>query len=159
MITRFKFHGATDLADALAARLADAVRAAKAAAPGEPMPGLVLPVPLSAQRLRERGYNQAWELARRVAKRLGLKASPRALLRVADTSPQVGLNLGERHANLRHAFLVDPLHRAMVAGQRLALVDDVMTTGATVEALARVLKQAGAVHVEAWALARTPAPD
>lgn len=153
LITQFKFHAALDLAQALSMRL----HAACERAPS-PRPELVLPVPLSAQRLRERGYNQAWELARRVAKRLGVNADAHLLLRVKDTPHQLALPPDQRSANVYGAFAVEPLRRAELSGHSIAVVDDVMTTGATFAEIARVLKQAGASRVEAWALARTPRP-
>jgi ComF family protein len=153
VLTRFKFHAALDLADALAERLLDA-----AARSGAPAPGLLLPAPLSAERLRERGYNQAWELARRLARRLRTPASPDLLLRVRHTPQQMGLPLDERAANVRDAFAIEPRRRHELQGREVTLVDDVLTTGATAEEMTRVLRAAGAVRVQVWALARTPAP-
>lgn len=153
LLGRFKFHAALDLADALADRLLDATTRA-----GQPDPGLLLPAPLSAERLRERGYNQAWELTRRLATRLRAPADPRLLLRVRHAPAQMGLPHDERAANVRHAFAVEPRRRAELQGRTVTIVDDVMTTGATVGEIARVLRAAGAARVQVWALARTPAP-
>jgi ComF family protein len=153
LITQFKFHAALDLAQAFSTRLHAAWLHAHT-----PAPDLLLPVPLSTQRLRERGYNQAWELARRVASLGSMKADARLLLRVKDTPHQLALPPDQRAANVRAAFVVEPLRRAELSGRSVAVIDDVMTTGATFGEIARVLKQAGASRVEAWALARTPRP-
>jgi ComF family protein len=106
---------------------------------------LVVPVPLHPRRQRQRGFNQAWLLARRAARRLGLPAEGDWLRRIRFTPPQVGLVRAEREANVRGAFSLAP--RANFAGRRVILVDDVLTTGATVDACARVLKKAGAEAV------------
>ena len=116
----------------------------------------VLPVPLSRERLRERGYNQSWELARRLARALALPARADALFRVRDTGHQLALHRDERARNLRGAFVVTPRHAAWVRGARIALVDDVLTTGATAHAAARTLLAAGARDVQVWVVARTP---
>jgi ComF family protein len=153
LIGRFKFHAALDLGDALA----DQMMAALARA-GQPDPGLLLPAPLSAERLRERGYNQAWELTRRLARRLNASADATLLLRVRHAPAQMGLPLSDRAANVQHAFAVEPRRRGELQGRTVTIVDDVMTTGATVGEISRVLRAAGAARVQVWALARTPAP-
>jgi ComF family protein len=151
LVTQFKFHGALDLAPALASLL-QAVQQRS----GAPLPQIVLPVPLSPQRLRERGFNQAWELTRRVAGELKVAADAQLLLRVKDSAHQLALPPEQRAANVRGVFAVEPLRRSELNGLRVAVIDDVMTTGATLGEIAKLLKQAGASHVEAWALARTP---
>jgi ComF family protein len=153
LIGRFKFHAALDLGASLAQLLAEAWRAS-----GRPRPDWLLPVPLSPQRLRERGYNQAWEIARRLAQMLAIRAEPRLLLRLKDTPHQLALPIEQRAANVHAAFAVEPARRAELRGRRVALVDDVMTTGATAAEIARVLRQAGASAVDVWVVARTPAP-
>lgn len=154
LVARFKFHAALDLAPAFAGLIA---QAAQRAAP--PWPDLLLPAPLAPARLRERGYNQSWELARRVGTALGLRTEPALLLRVRDTAHQLELPLAQRAANVRDAFAVEPRRRAELAGRRVAVVDDVLTTGETAAAMARALLQSGAAQVQAWVLARTPRPD
>jgi ComF family protein len=154
MIGRLKFQGEVAEAAPLAAALGGAVQAA-GAAPAM----LVLPVPLSASRLAERGLNQSWEIARRVARRLKLPAAPGALLRLRDTPHQVGMARHERLHNLRGALCIEPAMRHRLEGRDIALVDDVMTTGATAAACADVLLQAGARSVQAWVVARTAAPE
>ncbi len=154
LVARFKFNDGLDLSGALADRLLAAWRLG-----GRPLPDLVLPVPLAAARLRERGYNQAWELARRVARGLRVPADARLLQRSRDTAHQLDLPLPRRAANVRGAFIVDARRAHRLAGRRLALVDDVMTTGATLDEAARTLLRGGAAAVEAWVVARTPRPD
>ena len=151
LITQFKFHAALDLAPALSSLLQTAAQSADA-----PAPDLLLPVPLSAARLRERGFNQAWELTRRLGRALALPTDAQLLLRLKDSPHQLALPPEERAANVRGVFAVEPLRRAELNGLSVAVIDDVMTTGATLGEVTRVLKQAGAARVEAWALARTP---
>jgi ComF family protein len=151
LIARFKFHEGLELAEALVTPLHAALQRETSA-----LPDLLLPVPLSRERLRERGYNQAWEATRRLARRLALRCDARLLLRVKDSPHQLDLPPEERAANVRGVFAVEPLRRAELQGLHVAVIDDVMTTGATCAELARVLKQAGAKRVSAWALARTP---
>jgi ComF family protein len=153
LISAFKFHGHVELAPALALMLSDAVRAA-----AQPFPHIVVPVPLSNSRLEERGYNQAWELARRCSRSLGLEANAQLLMRHLDTAHQVDLTRSERQRNLRNAFMVNPPQRTRLVGQHVALVDDVMTTGATLRECSAALLRAGAATVDVWVLARTP-PD
>jgi len=113
---------------------------------------LVLPIPLSSQRLAQRGYNQSWQLARQLS---APKAHVDWLLRTRDTPSQRLLPRAERLANLVDAFAVEPLRVAELRGQRVVLVDDVMTSGASLYTAARVLREAGAAHISALVLART----
>lgn len=152
LIIDLKFHGRTELAGALARRLTEAVRRAD----GSSGIDLVLPVPLSAERLAERGFNQAWEVARRVAGDLALRADHSLLLRPIDTPHQADLPREQRARNLRGALMVDPRRRGRVQGRHLALVDDVFTTGATAREATQALLRAGAASVLVWAIARTP---
>lgn len=116
---------------------------------------LILPVPLSHQRLRERGFNQALELARRLARRLNLPLDDTHLIRARDTPPQTLLPWRARKNNVRHAFSCT----ADFSGQSVIVVDDVMTTGATLDAIARTLKDHGAAHVANWVAARAVKDD
>ena len=154
LIPAFKFRDALDLAPVFA----EAIVEACAGREREATPPLVVAVPLSDARLRERGYNQAWQLARRVAPKLGGIAERSLLLRIRDTPHQIALPPGERAGNVRGAFAVEPRRIGDVRGRAVALVDDVMTTGSTAAEIARVLKQAGAARVEVWVVARTPRP-
>jgi ComF family protein len=158
LITRYKFHAALDLAPAFALRMLETQRRDAEPPPTLVLPTLLLPIPLSDSRLRERGYNQAWELARRLGRALACPADAKLLLRVRDTPHQLALPPEERAGNVRAAFAVEPSRRAELAGRRVTLVDDVMTTGATVAEAARTLLQAGAQEVTVWVLARTPRP-
>ncbi|MCX8566280.1 MAG: comF family protein [Glomeribacter sp. 1016415] len=122
-------------------------------------PSLILPVPLSADRLATRGYNQAWEIARPLARILQIPAQARWVKRVLDTPPQTQLShLQARQRNMRGAFMaaMNTQQLASIRGQHIALVDDVMTSGATLAAVARVLKNAGAARVTNWVALRTP---
>ncbi len=151
LVGAFKFDGQVDLAAPLADRIAAAVRRA-----GRPLPQWVLPVPLAPRRLAERGYNQAWELARRVARTLGVPASADLLARPLEGAHQADQPRAERIKNLRAAFAAEPRARSLLAGRHVALVDDVLTTGATAREATRALQAAGAARVEVWVLARTP---
>ncbi|MDT8441635.1 MAG: ComF family protein [Desulfuromonadales bacterium] len=115
-----------------------------------PVFDLVVPVPLHARRLRQRGYNQALELARPVARRLAVPCDGHALQRVRATPPQQGLNRDQRRRNLRAAFRC----RRQLPGAVVLLVDDVMTSGATADACSRALLTAGADEVHVAVLAR-----
>ena len=111
---------------------------------------LLVPMPLSEERLRTRGYNQAMELARHVARARGIPVAARACRRVLDTPAQALLPWRERARNVRGAFVCD----MNLTGLRVAVVDDVLTTGATLNELARNLKRAGATEVQGWVAAR-----
>ena len=154
LVARLKFQAQPELASLLADVLLPAVAQASAWLPPAQ---IVLPVPLSPARLAERGYNQAWELARRLARRQGLPARADLLLRLRDTPHQVGLTRHQRERNLRDAMWVDG-RAGQLAGRHVALVDDVLTTGGTAAAATLALRAAGAASVQLWVLARTPAP-
>ena len=113
---------------------------------------LLLPMPLSSQRLQQRGYNQALLLANHLS---ASKTRTDLLLRVVDTPAQHGLKRAQRLTALNQAFAVDPLKVSTVKGAQLVLVDDVMTTGASLNTAARVLKAAGASHITGLVVART----
>ena len=119
-------------------------------------PDLLLPVPLAERRQRQRGFNQAALLAQWLSEQLQLPLQHHWLQRVIDTPAQQQLDAATRKRNLRRAFALAPA--SAVSGLHLALVDDVLTTGATAESLARLLKQAGAARVDIYCLARTPKP-
>lgn len=154
MVADFKFGARPGLAALFSQRLHDALGAQGADA-DLPPDLLVVPIPLSEARLRQRGYNQSWEIARRLEPMLRRHARSALLLRLFDTPHQVGSRRKERLRNATGAFAVDPLARADVMGRPVAVVDDVMTTGATMEAAACALLQAGASSVRAWVVTRT----
>ncbi|WP_238947766.1 ComF family protein [Caldimonas brevitalea] len=154
LVAALKFDAALDLVAPLGLRLLDALQ--RPAAAPRPTADLIVPTPLSQQRLRQRGYNQAWEVARWLAPRLGVPARPDLLLRRRDTASQLLLSPSERTANVRRAFHVGSHGRARLHGRHVALVDDVMTTGATAREMAHTLLEAGAAGVQVWVLSRTP---
>lgn len=124
---------------------------------GEPVPAerpdLIVPIPLHRTRLRQRGYNQALELAKPLAGVMGIPLDADVLVRIRSTSAQTELDRPSRRRNVRGAFR---LRDGAVLPDHVAVFDDVMTTGATLAECARVLKRAGVRRVDAWALARAP---
>ncbi|MEW8043032.1 MAG: ComF family protein [gamma proteobacterium symbiont of Phacoides pectinatus] len=147
LINRFKFHSGFDCGGVLA-RLLEAHIAARP----DPLPQLLIPVPLHPGRLRERGFNQALELARPLARRLAIPLDPQRIERLRPTPPQSRLDAPGRRANLRGAFRM----RGALTASHVALIDDVITTGSTLRELTRLLRRAGVERVECWAVARTP---
>ncbi|MCL5060294.1 MAG: ComF family protein [Candidatus Thermoplasmatota archaeon] len=147
MIPRLKYHGQLAIAPVLGECLAEAVSAA-------PRPDRLMAMPLHPARIRERGFNHATEIARTVAKRLALPLDTRSARRIRDTPPQMGLKHQARRRNVRGAFVCSD----DVRGQCVALIDDVMTTGTSLDELAATLKQAGAREVTCWVVARTLPP-
>lgn len=123
---------------------------------GLPRPDALLPVPLARKRLRERGYNQAAMLAGWIGKHMEIPVDERQLLRIKETPAQQGLDARARKRNLQGAFALR--NPAALRGKHVALVDDVLTTGATANGIARLLVDAGAARVDVYCLARTPRP-
>jgi ComF family protein len=147
LVGALKFHGRLSCARLLGQYLAGALDEI-----GAERPELVLPIPLHRARLRERGYNQAVEIAREVGQALNLTVDSASCGRKLATPPQTGLEQRERRKNLRGAFdLCQPIR-----AHHVAILDDVVTTGSTVTELARLLKRAGIQRVDVWAVARTP---
>jgi len=146
LVQRLKFSGELALAPLLARRLAE-----KIADRGDALPELLLPVPLHRARLRERGFNQATELARHLGRRLDIPVVYRLCRRSRHTPPQSLTPPAARRRNLRGAFR---LEGDLPAGH-IAIVDDVMTTGHTANELAAVLRRAGAMRIEVWIVARS----
>ena len=142
LISRLKYGGALHFGALLGRLLADSC--------SDLRPDGIVPVPLHPARLAERGFNQARELARPLARVVGAPVLERACRRTVATPPQAGLTAQQRYRNLRNAFAAS----SEVRGLRLAVVDDVLTTGSTAAALSRALLRAGAVEVEVWAVAR-----
>ncbi|HTD27934.1 MAG TPA: ComF family protein [Xanthomonadaceae bacterium] len=150
LLPRFKFHhdlaAGRELAEAMRVALVDSTST------GTDLPQALIAIPLHDRRLRQRGYNQALELARPLASHFEIPLLRDGLHRIRDIAPQIGLGALARRRNPRGAFEVGgdtlPAH--------IAIVDDVMTTGATLHECARVLKRAGVRRVDAWVAARVP---
>jgi ComF family protein len=149
LVQRLKFHQDLAMARLLGQLLVEPL----ASLPG-PRPAVILPVPLHRQRLAERGYNQALEIGRPLRAALGIPLEPGLAQRVRHTEAQSRLPARERQRNLRGAYVLGDA----ALPDHVALLDDVMTTGATVNELARLLKGAGVARVEVWVLARTASP-
>ena len=145
LVQRLKFGRRVGLARLTGALLATAARSGH-----WQRPELLIPVPLHDTRLRQRGYDQAQAIAREAGRRLAIPVDAHACRRIRATAPQTGLALADRRRNVRGAFAV----RKPPAASHVAVVDDVMTTGATAGALALVLKRAGVARVDVWALCR-----
>jgi ComF family protein len=148
LLHALKYGGRLALAEPCADALAHAVRQRGAA-----LPDRICAVPLSPARQRSRGFNHAQEIARRVSALTGIPLAD-ALIRRGEAPPQAGLALAARKRNVRNAFAA--VKRC--DGLAVAIVDDVMTTGATLGAASTALRRAGARRVEAWVVARTPPP-
>lgn len=148
LVQRLKYGAELTLAGFLAEQIVRAVDAAD-------LPDLILPMPLHPRRLGERGFNQAVEIGRRLATRLNVPLAVNACRRVRDTPAQAGLDLAERRRNMRGAFACTQT----LNDRRIALLDDVMTSGASLNALAQAARNAGAAGVEAWVVARTLRDD
>jgi ComF family protein len=144
LVQRLKYNGRLAAAPVLGDLLARHVESA-------PRPDLLIPMPLHPSRVRERGFNHASEIGRSVARHLGLPLTTTLCQRIRDTPPQVALAYDARRRNVRGAFTCS----GDVSGKRIAVIDDVMTTGTSLDELAKTLKQAGAAEVEAWVVART----
>ncbi|HUO44795.1 MAG TPA: ComF family protein [Burkholderiales bacterium] len=145
LIRSYKYHGTLALAPLLA-------RTLQTTAGGTA--DLLVPLPLSRQRLHERGFNQALEIARAVSGATGIPLSANSCRRIRDSAPQAALPWSERRKNIRGAFACG----ADLTGKRIAVIDDVLTTGATLDEIAKTLKRAGAAEVHGWVIARTLPP-
>jgi ComF family protein len=154
LIHLLKYQGMTPLAGPLGARMVEAARRAECAGAYAACDAVVA-MPLDAIRRRDRGYNQAELLAREVARGLDRPLWTGACRRVRSTTPQAGLSRTQRRANVNGAFAAEPRR---VADRTILLVDDVMTTGATLSACSRALFQAGARRILALTLAHTAEP-
>ena len=155
LISRFKHHGDWPIGRLLSHYLAQQLE--QAYGEGLPKPAALIPVPLSQARLRQRGFDQTRLLADWLGKTLKCPVAPHWIQRVRDTPSQQQLNAQERRHNLQQAFALGA-HASIEAGAHFAIIDDVLTTGATAETLAQLLYQAGAARVDLYCLARTPRP-
>lgn len=142
LIQAMKYGEQLALAHAFAGKLARRI---------DSLPDCVIPMPLHPAKLRERGFNQSQLIAANVARELDLELLTHACRRVRDTPPQSALPWKERKKNMRGAFCCD----MDLTGRRVALVDDVLTTGASLNALAEAVRKSGAAEIDAWVVART----
>lgn len=144
LIQAMKYGGQLALAQAFAEKLAQRIDSGN-------LPDCVIPMPLHPNKLRERGFNQSQLLAAKIAREFDLELLPNACRRVRDTPPQSALPWQERKKNMRNAFCCD----VDLTGKHVALVDDVLTTGASLNALAAAVQKRGAAEISAWVVART----
>ena len=150
-LARLKFEGDS----AMGRALAHVMQHAPGIEPALEEAQWVVPMPLSSERLRERGFNQALVLARHLGPR---KTLDQALLRIRDTAPQASLPKAQRLQNVVGTMVVHPRHGKALKGCHVVLLDDVMTTGSSLHAAALALRQAGVHHITAMVFARTDAP-
>lgn len=143
LIKQLKFNQQLLIADSLGKLLADTIHNQAIA-----LPDVIIPVPMHKKRLRQRGFNQALQIAKPVEKRLSIQLSNSIAYRSAYTPPQTQLNASTRRTNPQSSFYCKKL-----SGEHIAIIDDVITTGSTVNELAKALKQQGASKVSAWAIA------
>lgn len=148
LISLLKFHNKIHFANLLGSLMAKKVVAYYAQ---DSKPALIIPMPLHQQRLKERGYNQAVELARPIAKKLEIPLSLTSCRRVLNTAQQSLVPADKRGHNVQNAFSV----QLPFMPEHVAIVDDVMTTGSTVAELARTLRRAGVKRIDVWCCART----
>lgn len=146
LLRSLKYQGRLVVAEPIGARLADAITSCSSS----PI-DLMIPMPLHQHRLRERGFNQAAEIAHIVFRETGIRLERDIALRIRPTEPQAGLPLSQRGKNMKGAFACSQ----DLTGKRVAIIDDVMTSGASLNELAKTLKAAGAARVECWVAART----
>lgn len=151
MIQQFKFYKHSEKAHSMALLLYQRIMQS-----GLPMPDLLIPIPNARNRMQERGYNQAWEITKKLGKRLNINTAPFALMRAAEASSQTQRKRNERFKALKNAFSLNAKYHATLKDKHIALIDDVMTTGATLESAAKTLKQAGVGQINVWVFARTP---
>lgn len=119
------------------------------------LPDLLIPMPLHPQRLQERGFNQAMEISRRIARHTQCLLSTNNIIRLRHGEPQASLPLHKRAKNVKGVFAVNDAVGTDLRGKHIAVIDDIMTSGASLNELAKTLKKAGAARVECWVAART----
>lgn len=145
LIHALKYRTYLSLASILANLLVETLKATNT------LPDVIIPMPLHPIRLRERGFNQAMEISRYISKSMEIIVLPDSCSRIKHTLPQTGLPWKDRQRNIRSAFNC----KIDLSGKHVALVDDVMTTGATLNELAKVLRKHGAIEISNWVIART----
>jgi ComF family protein len=151
LLHAFKYHGRLALAEWAASSILVERERHRCAY----LPDRLVALPLAQERQRERGYNQAYEIARAIGARLRVPLLAKGAKRVRASPPQAALPWSERAKNVRGAFACD----VDLAGLRVAVVDDVMTTGASLVEFAKALRGAGAARVQSWVVARTLPPE
>lgn len=144
LVSKLKFRGQIQLARLLGELLRDTIQSS------DPQAQAILPVPLHPRRLRQRGFNQALEIARPLSKALGIPILPHCITRLRNTLPQSEQKASERVRNVRNAFQL----KALPSYRSIAIIDDVMTSGHTVNEIAKLLRQAGMERIEVWCVAR-----
>jgi len=149
MVTQLKFSADTKFSRIAGELLSDEIERKRCK---DTLPDMIVPVPLHPSRLKIRGFNQAELIANIVANKLDIPCRPYSVQRTKPVAAQSRLTAKQREANMRAAFNVVE----NVAGKAIAIVDDVLTTGATARSIARPLRRAGAEHISVWAFARTP---
>jgi len=155
LILNFKYNRHLTSGKLLAGLLADYLRHCAQEDDSWQMPDLIIPAPMHWLRRWQRGFNQADILAFAAARELSIPVASRLIQRRQKTPAQKELTRDERQKNLRNAFYISPQNQRQIAGKRIALVDDVVTTTATVRELSKLLMTTGAIEVQVWALART----
>ena len=147
MLCALKYHQQLSFARTAAGLITDTVRES-----GEPMPDLLIGVPMTHRAVRKRGLNQAVFLARLIGRQLGIPVKSTLIKKLRETDRQSTLNASKRQRNLKGSFHC----KGSLEDKHIALVDDILTTGATANEISRVLKAAGANRVDIWVCARTP---
>ncbi len=149
LIHTLKYKMQLAIAPILAELLIDKLRSQASTEP----PDLIVPMPLHSKRLQERGFNQALEISRYVARKMNITLSSHSCKRIKNTPPQIGLPWKARKKNVQNAFRC----MADLSGKHVAVIDDVMTTGASLNALAQQLRKQGATKISNWIIARAQA--
>jgi ComF family protein len=144
LIADFKYHDKLYLTELFADLMFEQLK-------NKPLPQLLIPIPLHRRRLRQRGYNQALELAKILSRKLNIPIGKNILIRSRDTAPQASLPYDQRKHNMRRAFKLNDA----VLPNHIVLIDDVLTTGHTVNAAAKLFRQEGVTTIELWTIART----
>lgn len=144
LIADFKYHDKLYLTEMFADLMVQQLK-------HKPLPQLLIPIPLHRRRLRQRGYNQALELTKILSRKLNIPVSKDILIRSRDTAPQASLPYDQRKRNMRRAFTLND----GILPNHIALIDDVLTTGHTVNAAAKLFRQEGVTAIELWTIART----
>ncbi|MBU2711980.1 ComF family protein [Zooshikella harenae] len=149
LILQFKYHQQLGIGETLSQLLAEKIQQQYL---DDALPEQIIPVPMHPKRLASRGFNQAALISKQLSKQLSIPINTQSCQRVVETKPQEGLNANQRCKNLQHAFT-----RTNTVSPHIAIVDDVITTGATINALVETLSSADVTRIDVWSLARTPA--